>query len=331
MYGKNDRPGDVIVRYQQFTQKEPMDQFLVTFPVSNVQTWVFLPPLVAFVVSFFTSMGGVSGAFLLLPFQVSVLGFSAPAVSATNQFYNILAIPGGVWTFIREKRMVWPLAWVVVFGTLPGVFLGAWIRIVYLPDPQHFKFFAGLVLGYIGIRLLLTIIRDWRRKKMIAASTQTAAGKMEIKEVRFSLARVSFSFSEATYSFSVPATVLLCFFVGAIGGIYGIGGGAIIAPFLVAFFELPVYAVAGAALLGTFITSVAGVIFYQALAQYYPHLSVAPDLLLGVMFGLGGLLGIYCGARCQKYMPASLIKLILCFCILFVAGTYVQSFFASIP
>ena len=42
-----------------------MDQLLITFPVSQVKTWVFLPPLVAFVVSFFTSMGGVSGAFLL--------------------------------------------------------------------------------------------------------------------------------------------------------------------------------------------------------------------------------------------------------------------------
>jgi uncharacterized membrane protein YfcA len=34
-----------------------------------VQPWI--PPLVAFVISFFTSMGGVSGAFLLLPFQMS--------------------------------------------------------------------------------------------------------------------------------------------------------------------------------------------------------------------------------------------------------------------
>jgi uncharacterized membrane protein YfcA len=226
--------------------------------------------------------------------------------------------------------MIWPLAWVVVFGTLPGVFLGAWIRIIYLPDPRHFKFFAGLVLGYIGIRLLSNSIRDWRRKKVAAAGTQTPSGEMQINEVQFSLSRVSFSFGEQTYFFSVPGTISLCLFVGAIGGIYGIGGGAIIAPFLVAFFELPVYAVAGAALLGTFVTSLAGVTFYQVLAQFYPHLSVAPDLLLGSMFGLGGIFGIYCGARCQKYMPAWLIKLILCFCILFVAFTYVKSFFANL-
>ena len=306
-----------------------MDQFLITFPVSNVQTWVFVPPLVAFVVSFFTSMGGVSGAFLLLPFQVSVLGYSAPSVSGTNQLFNVLAIPGGVWSYVKEKRMIWPLTWVVVVGTLPGVFLGAWVRIVYLPDPLHFKFFAGLVLGYIGIRLLSTIIRDWRRKKATSADTQVTTGTMEIQEVRFSLSRVSFCFNDRLFSFSVPGTVFLCFFVGVIGGIYGIGGGAIIAPFLITFFELPVYAVAGAALMGTFVTSVAGVIFYQVLALYYTHLPVAPDLLLGSLFGLGGMFGIYCGARCQKYMPASLIKLILFFCMMFVAVTYVASFLTN--
>lgn len=124
------------------------------FPVSGVKTWFFLPPLVAFVVSFFTSMGGVSGAFILLPFQVSVLGYSSPSVSATNFVYNIVAIPSGVYRFIKEGRMAWPLTWVVIAGTLPGVFLGYLLRIRYLPDPRSFKFFVGCVLLYLGVRLL---------------------------------------------------------------------------------------------------------------------------------------------------------------------------------
>ena len=49
--------------------------------------------------------------------------------------------------------MVWPLTWAVIIGTLPGVFVGAWVRIAYLPDHKNFKFFAGLVLLYIGVRL----------------------------------------------------------------------------------------------------------------------------------------------------------------------------------
>jgi len=42
---------------------------------------------------------------------------------------------------------------------------------------------------------------------------------------------------------------------GIIGGIYEIGGGAIVAPFFVAIIGLPVYTVAGAALMGSFINS----------------------------------------------------------------------------
>jgi uncharacterized membrane protein YfcA len=64
------------------------------FPVSGVETYIFIPPLVALIVSFFTAMGGVSGAFLLLPFQMSFLGYVNPSVSATNQLFNIAGSTG---------------------------------------------------------------------------------------------------------------------------------------------------------------------------------------------------------------------------------------------
>jgi uncharacterized membrane protein YfcA len=69
-----------------------------------------------------------------------------------------------------------------------------------------------------------------------------------------------------TYAFSSPAIFALSLGVGVIGGIYSIGGGSIIAPFLVAVFGLPVYTVAGATMIGTFVTSAAGVAFYELLA-----------------------------------------------------------------
>ena len=67
----------------------------MVFPIADIEVALWIPPLVAFVISFFTSMGGVSGAFLLLPFQMSFLGYTAPSVSATNQLFNIVAIPSG--------------------------------------------------------------------------------------------------------------------------------------------------------------------------------------------------------------------------------------------
>ena len=87
------------------------------FPVSGVEAPLWLPPLVAFAISTFTSMAGVSGAFLLLPFQVSVLHFVSPAVSPTNMVFNITGTPGGIYRYLKEGRLVWPLTLAVVAGT----------------------------------------------------------------------------------------------------------------------------------------------------------------------------------------------------------------------
>jgi len=315
---------------------------MTEFSISGVETYWWLPAVVAFGISFFTSTGGVSGAFLLLPFQVSILGFTSPAVSSTNLVYNIVAIPGGVYRYIREDRMVWPLASMTIIGTLPGIFLGAIIRINYLPDPSAFKLFAGLVLLYLGVRLVLSIFwhsdarnstassdRLLTNQKKVGGSSHPALSAFSVTDTKFSLRRIEYSFEGHRYSASSPGILLLSFIVGIIGGTYGIGGGAIIAPFFVAVFGLPVYTVAGAALIGTFVTSIAGVLFYSIVAPYYADsgLAIRPDWPLGALFGLGGFFGIYCGARIQKYMPEKVIKFILVVCILFVAGKYIIGYF----
>lgn len=274
------------------------------FPVSGVDVSVFVPPLAAFAVSFFCSMGGVSGAFLLLPFQMTFLGYTSPSVSATNQFYNVVAIPGGVIRYMREGRMVWPLAAVVAAGTLPGVFLGALARVCWLPDANSFKIFASCFLLWIGAKMLLTVIKGKKKEK--------APGGERVTDASWSLSRIAYTYRGAAYSCPTVPLFLVSLAVGAAGGAYGIGGGSVMAPLLVSVYGLPVHTTGGATLMGTFLTSVAGVIFYTVLAPFFPGQSVAPDFLLGLLFGAGGFLGMYCGARLQKYVPARLIKILLC-------------------
>ncbi len=303
-----------------------MDWLAVAFPVSGVQTWLWLPPLVAFVVSFFTSMVGISGAFLLLPFQMNVLYYTTPSVSATNLVYNLVATPGGVYRYLREGRMVWPLVWVIVIGTLPGVVIGYFVRVLYLPDPRDFKLFAGFILLYIGYRVLAEFM-PWRKTAAAVAPQQIDMLTLpKIHVLEFSPARVRFSFREENFAFSVPGMFLLALIVGVIGGTYGIGGGAIIAPFCVALFGLPVYAVAGAAIAGTLVTSIAGVALYSILPAP-TGLATHPDWALGLLFGAGGLTGMYLGARFQKRVPQKLLKLLLGALLIFLAGHYLLAFF----
>jgi uncharacterized membrane protein YfcA len=311
------------------------------FQTAGIEVSLWVPPLVAFVISFFTSMGGVSGAFLLLPFQMSFLGYTAPSVSATNQLFNIVAIPSGVYRYWREGRMVWPLTWVVVAGTLPGVFIGAFIRVSCLPDPKYFKLFAAAVLFYIGLRMARDLVRKksdnidksnsekrfqeivHRQQSKIAGQEPANTSFSAIKVTHFNLKRLGYSFYDTSFDISFWGIFSLSFAVGIVGGIYGIGGGSIIAPFFVTFFGLPVYTVAGPALMGTFVTSIAGVTFYQVMAPLYPELSVAPDWFLGILFGIGGMAGMYLGARCQKFVPSKTIKWMLASIIIFTATKYV--------
>jgi uncharacterized membrane protein YfcA len=316
------------------------------FPVSGVKTYIFIPPLVALIVSFFTSMGGISGAFLLLPFQMSFLNFTSPSVSATNFVFNIVAIPSGVYRYLKEGRMAWPLTYIVILGTLPGVFIGYYLRVLYLPNPRTFKLFVGCVLLYIGVRLIYEItgrakagkakmraledkfkervkqIREQQKGRVASGLPPEAV----VKTVSVSLKRVEYEFWGEIFSFSTGAMFILAFIVGIIGGTYGIGGGAIIAPFCVAVFHLPVYTVAGAALMGTFLTSILGVIFYSMIPAK-AGMVTSPDWLLGFLFGAGGFVGIYLGARLQKFVPQKFIKLLLGVIIVFLALKYISQFF----
>ena len=300
------------------------------FPAADITANPVLLPAVAFLVSFFCSMGGISGAFLLLPFQVSILGYVNPSVSATNQFYNVVAIPSGVYRYVREGRMVWPLALTVAVGTLPGVMLGALIRIVYLPDPHTFKLFAGLVLAYIGMKLLLDLRKGnsgGKPKPAMTAGAGNGTAAAFVTQVNTTLRRIQYTYQGEVYACPMLPLFVLSLVIGLIGGCYGIGGGAIMAPILVSWFRLPVHTLGGATLLGTFLTSVAGIAFYSFIAPFFPGQSVAPDWMLGFLLGIGGFVGMYFGARCQKHVPAAAIKWMLCAVILATAGQYIAGFF----
>jgi uncharacterized protein len=253
---------------------------------------LLLPVAIGFVVALIATPAGVSGAFLLLPVQMSVLHFVAPAVSPTNLLFNVIATPAGIFRYQKERRLDWDLTRVVVAGTTPGVVVGAFIRITYLGDPQSFKIFVGIVLLVVSIKLCVEV------SGKVASDGKRAPEWMHKRGVVLALAGC----------------------VGLIGGIYGIGGGSLIAPFLVAVVGLSIYSVAGAALASTLMTSLVGLATFRLLG-------VSPDWLLGGLFGIGGAAGSYVGARAQHRLAERGIKALLAVMVGFLGLSYVLSSF----
>jgi uncharacterized protein len=240
--------------------------------------WVEVVALVAaFVIAALTTPAGVSGAVLLLPFQVSVLGTPSPSVTPTNLLYNVVASPGAIWRYWRQGQTGGPLTWLLLAGTLPGVIAGSVIRVYVLPGPVVFDFVVAAVLIPLGAWLALTQL------------AQPAPPR------RARLPR--------------PVIGVIAAVAGCVGGIYGIGGGSILAPILVADGQ-PASHVAPAALSSTFVTSLAGVVTFSILSAHQ-HGSVAPDWPTGIALGVGGLAGGYVGARLHARMPETIIRRLL--------------------
>ncbi len=221
----------------------------------------------AFVIATLTAPVGISGAVFLVPVQVSILGTANPAVTPTNLLYNLIAIPGALVRYRRVGDLLGPLTRFLVAGTLPGVVVGAVVRVEWLSGPDAFLLVVAAVLVPIGLWLLLAKPR--RRR--------TASPRL-----------------------SRPL-LLFAFAVGVIGGVYGIGGGSILAPVLLGIGFVGVE-VAPAALVATFITSIAGVLTF-ALLSLDGHGDIAPDWAVGIALGIGGLFGSYLGAMLQPRLP----------------------------
>jgi uncharacterized membrane protein YfcA len=222
-----------------------------------------------------TAPVGVSGAVFLLPVQLSVLLVPNPSVTPTNLLYNVIAGPGALVKYRRNGQLTGRLARQLLTGTIPGVVVGATIRVFLLPGARPFRLVAGMVLLMIGAWLI--------RRTMGPQHGHSPP--------------------------SDRAVLLLSLGVGVVCGVYGIGGGSILSPILVGS-GMALATVAPAALASTFVTSIVGALTYAILAIFAEG-SIAPDWPIGIACGFGGLVGGYLGARLQPHVPEHALRLLL--------------------
>ncbi|BDE17296.1 anion permease (plasmid) [Mycobacterium sp. 20KCMC460] len=226
-------------------------------------------------VAVLTAPVGVSGAVFLLPIQLTVLHVPSPAVTPTNLLFNIVAIPGALARYRAQAPLNSPLTTVLLIGTLPGVVIGAVIRVFLIPGSQIFRILVAAFLLPLGIWLCVP-------------SKRRAGPPPAVPPRRYSM-------------------VALAAGVGVIGGIYGIGGGSLLSPILVGR-GLPIAIVAPATLVSTFVTSAAGAITYVVLALATAGHHITPNWTIGLVAGAGGLIGGYLGARLQPCLPERVLQ-----------------------
>jgi uncharacterized membrane protein YfcA len=246
---------------------------------TDTLTWhtALLAVAAGLLISTVTTPVGVSGAVFLLPVQLSVLAIPSPAVTPTNLLFNVVAGPGALLRHRRTGALTGPLTRLLLLGTLPGVIIGAIIRVFAVPGPHVFRLIVAALLLPLGVWLCWRTLRPAREQATTTPSRRSITG--------------------------------LALAVGVVGGIYGIGGGSLLGPILVGR-GLPIGTVAPAALASTFVTSIAGAGTYALLALSTTG-DIAPNWSIGLLCGLGGLIGGYLGAGLQPRLPDTALRLLL--------------------
>ena len=248
----------------------------------------------AFVIAALATPAGISGAVLLLPFQVGVLGTPSPAVTPTNLLYNVVATPGAIYRYWRQGQTGGRLTRVLICGTLPGVIGGSLIRVELLPSARVFDLVVAAVLVPVG---------SW------VTMSGPAPGPARARLVR-----------RAPDPRRRPHRAAAA--VGCVGGIYGIGGGSILAPVLTGAGRQPPGSARGA---GGNVRDVGG-------RRHHLHDPVAPpararvaDWPTGIALGAGGLAGAYTGARIQSRLPDLAIRRVMGVLVIAIGIRYLWS------
>jgi hypothetical protein len=227
------------------------------------------------VIATLTSPVGISGAVFLLPVQLSILQVPSPSVTPTNLLFNVVAVPGALARYRTVRAAGGTLTRDLLIGTIPGVIIGAFVRVYLLPGGTSFRFIVGLFLLPLGV---------WLAAK--PPSYPSGRAPLPLQVVRWMAAAT-----------------------GVVGGLYGIGGGSLLSPILVGS-GFAIETVAPAALASTFVTSCVGALTFGFL-DLAGQTSAGPHWGTGLACGAGGLVGGYLGAALQPRLPKRALRRLL--------------------
>jgi len=250
---------------------------------------------IGFLAGIFSGLFGIGGGIVMVPAMVLLAGF--PLIKATGTSLAAILLPVGilgVMAYYRARIIDVRASIYIASGLVISVVAGAWLAHA-LPAEVMRKLYAVFCL-YVS----WTFIKPVEKYKKLRG--EKVEPELELSPENGS--RPHFL-----------ALVGIGFIAGIMAGMFGIGGGNIIVPFLVLFVHYPpkrAIATSLAALLAP--VGLPGVIYYYKAGTL--------DVRIAALLALGLLLGTVFGARINIQMSSASVKLLYGVFLIFVAARF---------
>jgi uncharacterized protein len=320
----------------------------IAFPLAGVRVPIWHLIWMGFWTGYTMAVVGEAAGIFALPYTMSVLQFATPSVTPTTQLLTFLNPFGALFGFRRNRQLNFDLAKWVCLGGIAGGLIGPFIRITLLSDTEPFTFVVGLALLAAGLHLSLAAIRGFRARKSgdglearfhRAAQEQRAKGLAPsgipagepIKTIAREPGHFTIEYWGDQWRISQFTLTITGLLVGIISAALGVGGGFLLVPIFSAIYRLPMYVLVAATIPYVIVLSGVGLFTYSVIIPSFTDTLIAPEWAWGFFAASGGILGAWCAAKTQRFVPEHFLKLMLGGITGLAGGLYVLGFFVDLP
>ncbi|MEI3605493.1 sulfite exporter TauE/SafE family protein [Pseudogracilibacillus sp. SE30717A] len=254
---------------------------------------ILISLLIGFISAFVGSLVGLGGGIIFVPAMLFLYDNFGNFSWATPQTIVGISLITMVFTGLSSTIAYYKIGRVdvktgVIFliGSLPGSIFGSWINTKL--DMNDFSLYFGILMLIIFAMMLVDRNKLLKNKKFeVTKNTRTFEIDGEIHQYN------------VTY---IPAFIL-SFAVGALSGLFGIGGGTISVPAMILFFGIPVQIAIATSMF---------MIFFISLISATTHIALGHIVWAYVLFFvIGSYIGGTVGAKTSKLFKGKTLEWIL--------------------
>jgi uncharacterized protein len=317
----------------------------VAFPLAGVRVPIWHLVWMGFWTGYTMAVVGEAAGIFALPYQMSILQFSNIYVTPTTQLLTFLNPIGALLGFHRTKQTNWDFALWVCAGGIVGALIGPFIRLTLLADPKPFTFAVGLALTITGVHLCVASFQSAGKAGGIEEKFATAARQARadgrspsglpigvgIETIHKEGGRLTITYWGESWTMRTPVLFLVGLGVSAVASALGVGGGFLLVPIFAAFYRLPVYVLVAASIPFVLSLSAVSLITYTLIVPLFTGFRVPAELSWGLFAAAGGIFGAWCAAKTQRFVPQSLLKLMLGSVTAAAGILYILGVFVTLP
>jgi uncharacterized membrane protein YfcA len=239
----------------------------------------FILVVIGLIAGIMGSLLGLGGGIIIVPALLEMARFSpqlstiTPAVAVgTSLVLILLGSCSSTFAYIKQKRIDFKRGILFFLGCSPGALLGSYLT-AYVQS-------ADFYIGFGFMILIMSLMLELKKRMSIDVSKKTLLH---------------------------PGLALfISFLVGIISGLFGLGGGILLLPFML-FSGFPIHIATSTSVFIIFLSSLAGTVTHFYLGNIYWH-SV---LFLGPGMIIGGIVGAWLSPKLRNQTLFLLLRVIL--------------------